>query len=96
MGSKDRPKKEAVPARLVGGSFKKPGDLPMRLILGGCARSRSSHPPVRILKVYTEALTGFSHVYQMVYPVLHVRMVSTTHYCLKSVFLRQLLGQVGR
>lgn len=83
-------------SRSVGGSFNKQGNLLMRLVLGGCKVSRSSHPSVRILKVYVEALTGFSPVYQMVYPVVYIQMVSTAHYYLKSVSLRQLLGQEGR
>lgn len=33
-----------------------------RLVLGGCRMSRSPYLPTRILKVYTEAFTGFSHV----------------------------------
>lgn len=44
MGSKNRPKKEAVPARSVGGSFKKPGDLPMRLVLGGLRKEQIFTP----------------------------------------------------
>ena len=34
----------------------------MRLVLGGCKASRSLHLPTRILKVFIEALMGFSHV----------------------------------
>ena len=34
----------------------------MRLVLGGCKRSRFPHLPARILKVYVEALTRFSYV----------------------------------
>lgn len=30
--------------------------------LGSCKKSRSPHPPGRILEVYIEALTGLSHV----------------------------------
>ena len=47
---------------MVGGRFNKEENLHMRLVLGG-HEMRSRHPPVRILKVYTEALTGFSHIY---------------------------------
>lgn len=32
--------------------------------MGSRERIRSLHPSDRILEVYTEALTGFSHVYQ--------------------------------
>lgn len=35
----------------------------MRLISGGHKTSRSPHLPTRILKVYIEALPGFSHIY---------------------------------
>ena len=47
--------------RLVSGSFNQQGSLHMRLVLGGCKMSRSPHLPARILKVYIEVLTGFSH-----------------------------------
>ena len=66
MEDKDKPKKEVwyLPtSRLVGGRFNKQGDLIARLDLGSCKTSRSSHLNIRILKVYIEALTGFSHVY---------------------------------
>lgn len=48
-------KKEADDSILVGGRFHKQRNLCTRLVLGGCRVDR-------ILKVYTEALTGFSHV----------------------------------
>ena len=35
----------------------------MRLVLGGCKASRSLHLPTRILKVFIEALMGFSLIY---------------------------------
>ena len=55
--------KEADHSRFVGGSFNKQGILHRRLVLGGCKLSKSLHPPTRILKVYIEALTGFSHIF---------------------------------
>ena len=33
------------------------------ILVGGCKMSRYLHSTTRILKVYTEALTGFSHIY---------------------------------
>ena len=58
-----RLKKEADRSWLVGGSFNKQGNLRKKLILGCWKMNRSPHPPIRILRVYTEALTGFSHIY---------------------------------
>ena len=43
--------------------FNKQGKLLTRLALGSQKTSRSRHPPARILEVYTETLTGFSHVH---------------------------------
>lgn len=60
--SRGRPKKEADHSVLVGAVFNKEGNLLRRLVLGGHKTSRSPHPPALILKVYIEALTGFSHV----------------------------------
>ena len=60
---KERLKKEVDHSRLVGGRFNKQVNLHMRLVLGSCNMSRSLHSPARILKVYTEALTGFSHIF---------------------------------
>ena len=34
----------------------------MNLVLSGCRMSRSLHPPARVLRVYREALMGFSQV----------------------------------
>ena len=59
----ERPTKEADHFRLVGGSFKKQGSLYMRLVLSDHKMSRPPNRPARILKVYIEALTGFSHVF---------------------------------
>ena len=49
--------------QMVGCRFNKQGNLHMRLVLGNHKVSRPPHLPARILKVYTEALTGFSHIY---------------------------------
>lgn len=38
-------------------------EITMRLVLSSAQREVPMHPPARILKVYIEALTGFSHVY---------------------------------
>ena len=46
----------------------------MRLVSCGCKMSRFLHPPTIILKVYIEALTGFSHVY-------HPDGLNTTFLC---------------
>ena len=62
MQGKERPRKEANHLRLVGGRFDKQGNLHMRLFLSD-KMSTSPHPPARVLKVYIEALTRFSHVY---------------------------------
>lgn len=66
-GQKDI-KKAAEHSRLVGDRFNEQGNLHTRLIFGAGAggvrkMSRSLHPFSRILKVYIQALTGFSHVY---------------------------------
>lgn len=61
IGGKERPKKEADGSRLGGGKFHKQGNLYGRLVLGSCKMSRSPSFH-RILKLYIEALAGFSHV----------------------------------
>ena len=43
--------------------FNKRGNLHRRLLLHDCKMSRSLHPFARTLRVYIEALTGFSHIY---------------------------------
>ena len=63
FNNQNRWRHEADPSRLIGGRFNKQENLYMRLVLGGHKTSRSLHLPARILKVYTEALTGFSHIY---------------------------------
>jgi len=55
-------RKEADHPTLGGGSFNKQGKLHIRLVLGGRKMSRSLHLPTRILRVYIEALMGFSHI----------------------------------
>ena len=57
---KERPKNEADHSGLVGGSFNKQGNLPVRLVLGDWKVNRSSQWPIRILKVYIESFTGLS------------------------------------
>ena len=59
----ERWKKEAKHFRLAGGSCNKQENLLTGLVLDGHKTSRSLHLTVRMLKVYTEALHGFSHVY---------------------------------
>ena len=60
---RERYKKDADHSRLTGGSFDEPGKLHRRLVFHDCMTSISPHPPARNLTVYTEALTGFSHVF---------------------------------
>lgn len=48
---------------LVGCSFKKQGDLHRKLVLSGCKTNISEPLPVRILRVYVEALVRFSRIY---------------------------------
>lgn len=57
------PKKKAVHSRWVGCRFNKQGNLLMKLVLGNPRMSRSPHSSTRILKVYEEALTGFSDIH---------------------------------
>lgn len=63
MEGKESLKKEANHSRLVCGRFNKHGKLHMRFVLGGCETNRLLNLPTRILKVYLEAFTGFSHMY---------------------------------
>lgn len=58
-------KEEADHSRLVGGNFNKQRNLYMWLVLGDQVMSRSLHVSIRILKVYIEALTGFSHIFSL-------------------------------
>ena len=50
--------KEADHSRLEGGSFNKTGNIHMRLILADCIVRTHQN-----LKIYIEALTGFSHMF---------------------------------
>ena len=60
---KEKLKKVADHSRLVGGRFNNQRNLlHMRLVIDGPKRSRSPYTLTRILKVYIEALTGFSHI----------------------------------
>lgn len=61
----ERLKKEADHSRLVAGRFDKPGNLLTRFALDNLKMSTSLPPPARILKVYTETLMEFSHVYHL-------------------------------
>lgn len=61
-----RPKKEADHFRLLGGSFNKQRKLHIRLALESCKMTMShTYPPEYSLKVYIEALNGFSHIYSL-------------------------------
>lgn len=60
---KERPKKKAERHTLVVGGFNKQGNFLLRLVLGCHTACGSPRPPARILNVYGEALTGFSHVH---------------------------------
>lgn len=59
---KGRPKIEAEHPRLADGRFHKQENFHMRPLLGG-RKMRFLCLPTRILKVYTEAFTGFSHIW---------------------------------
>ena len=48
-------------SRLVGATFSKQENIHTRPVLGSYKMIRPPHLPARILKVYTEALTGISH-----------------------------------
>lgn len=54
---------EADHSRLIGSRFNMQGNLNIRLAVGGLKMSKSLHPPARILKVYIQTLTGFSHIH---------------------------------
>ena len=60
--------------------FDKQGNLYMSLVLSSCNTSRSLHLFSRILRLYIEALTGFSRY--------SVQMVSTTPNSLKAASLK--------
>lgn len=63
MESKGDQRKRQTTSRLVGGGFDKQKILHRRLVLGCCKMSKSPHLTTKILKVYIEALTEFSHMY---------------------------------
>jgi len=48
---------------LIGGRCNKKDNLHKKLVMGSLKMSRSLTQPTRILKVYIEALTGFSHIF---------------------------------
>lgn len=50
-------------SRLVDSRFNKQGNLLTRLVLASLKTKRSLYLPTKILKIYVEAFTGFSHVY---------------------------------
>lgn len=61
-GKEDQRKRQTT-YRSVGGWFDKRKILHRRLILGCCKMSKSPQLTTRILNVYIEALTEFSHMY---------------------------------
>lgn len=64
MEGRKRWKKEADHSRLVGGSFKKQGNLHLRLTFGGLKMSRQiSTPAHQNIVVYMEVLLGFIHIW---------------------------------
>ena len=54
---------EADHSRLVSGRLNKQGNFTHETCLGSHKTSSSQHLPIRILKVYTEALIGFGHIF---------------------------------
>lgn len=62
-GGQGRAEDKGSHPRSLGGRFNKQGSFCERLVLGGHKISRSLGPPTRTLKVYTEALMGFSSVF---------------------------------
>lgn len=84
--SKERPKKEEDHSRLVGATFNKQENLQACL---GRLQDEIFTPTSQILKVYTEALTGLSHIY----------LTDSLHtFSLKTVSLKMAptVGMVGR
>ena len=49
--------------RIGGGSFNKQRNLHVMFVPDSLKTNRSPHLPTRILRVYIEALTGFSHIF---------------------------------
>lgn len=53
-------------SRLIAGSFNKQGNLDSSLIFDSLKTGRSLNLLTKTVKVYTEVLNGFSHIYQLV------------------------------
>lgn len=64
MEGKERQKKNTDHYRLLGGRFNEEGSFLRRLVLGSRKMNSFLHTASRILKVYIEAVTGFSHIYR--------------------------------
>lgn len=60
---RDRRKRLTTPDRWLGGRCNKQGDLHMWFALGSHKMNRSLHILPSILRVYIEALKGFSHIF---------------------------------
>lgn len=74
-------KKEAEYSRWVRGRLNKQSKLLKRLVL--CDKtSRPHHPPARIFKVHTKALTGFSQLFRQECLNKQPQQVSQSHSCL--------------
>lgn len=54
--------KKAGHCRLAGDELNQQGNLHTKLVLDGHKTHSSWHPTARIIKVYIETLTGFSHI----------------------------------
>ena len=64
MQGKERQKTGAGHSRLLGGKFNnKQGELHRRLVMGSRKTSRFPHLLPRLLEVYKEASTRFSHIF---------------------------------
>ena len=85
---KGETKERGRPLQTGSGSFNKQGNLHMRLDLCDHKTCRSLPPPTRILKVYIETLTGFSHTFS--------QMVSTTNLNKSLKDTAPCVGLVGR
>lgn len=78
------------------GKFSKQKNLHKKLVLGGQSMSKSLHLPITILKVYIEALPGFSHMHRRPYlcSVMYpVQLESKPCFYIKTVSLEELLGK---
>lgn len=65
---RERPKKEAVHSRLAGGSFSKQKEFTHEASLGWQQDEWVLALTCKILKVYKEVLTEFSHIYPVGFP----------------------------